>query len=36
MKDVFDAKEIAVYPRPDGTVGMLRFESAIRSWNWQT
>jgi uncharacterized glyoxalase superfamily protein PhnB len=21
MKDVFDAKEIAVYPRPDGTVG---------------
>jgi PhnB protein len=21
MKDVFDAREIAVYPRPDGTVG---------------
>jgi PhnB protein len=21
MKEVFDAKEIAVYPRPDGTVG---------------
>ncbi|HEV8492287.1 MAG TPA: VOC family protein [Candidatus Angelobacter sp.] len=21
LKDVFDAKEIAVYPRPDGTVG---------------
>ena len=25
MKEVFDAKEIAVYPRPDGTVGHAAF-----------
>ena len=25
MKEVFDAKEIAVYPRPDGTIGHAAF-----------
>jgi PhnB protein len=35
LKEVFGAAEIAIYPRPDGTVGHAALRIGIPSLNWQ-